>query len=140
MDKLYKDFSIDLTERSLAYSGINMLIELNNMTNYFQNPRTQDTGNCKDGVAFDLWVSNKEHCPSGYKYITPNITKQNNNFGSSSCLYLGDWDGTSTREKRYSSCPTAFSDKVFVYIENLNKYQKDIKNTIDDNLLIDLKE
>lgn len=137
LDKLYNDVSLDMTNTELSYSGVYLLKSLNDITNYYQNPNLQDEQSCDVGKINDVWVSNKNHCPEGYTYIKNEISNESKNLGSKSCLYISDWSESNIIDTRYSTCP--FKDKAFKYIVNLNKYQIDIKESLDNNFYEDIK-
>lgn len=136
LNKLRENFALDLTDPTKTYSGINALQSLNNITNYHQGQAVQNSGNCGDGIIYDIWVGNITDCPRDFTIL--NKTDPKANFGSNSCLSVTEFNSTSMATTRYSSCPGAITNDASSYLNNMNQYSLDIQNNIVNGFEKDL--
>lgn len=79
---------------------------------------------CLDSLQ-DSWVTDKEACPTGYKYIESTASDQTT--GDKTCLNILQWNDSNigNRYNKNVACENLNLDKVKAYLKALTKYTND---------------
>jgi hypothetical protein len=86
----------------------------------------------------DSWVTYKDACPTGYKYIESSSSEQKT--GEKTCLNILQWNDSNIGN-RYGSnvnCKNLNLNKVKAYLKSLNKYTNESSGKLD-NIIADIE-
>jgi hypothetical protein len=110
-----------------ANSPLNVITSLDKYTD--ASVSDSNVAECLDSLQ-DTWVTDKDACPSEYKYVESTSSDQAT--GDKTCLNLLQWNSTnlSTRYTENFACQSLNVEEVEAYLNSLTKYTNDSNGTL----------